>query len=133
MSKAIMACPNFSDSKCSTDGSCACYDPRELRINYPTNGVNCYACVMPDYTPLQCKNDLDCDVRNSKCEIVRADYTGRGDPLSNKTTMCIPKAGAAIGKPCYTGTLCASGSCLYVDRDSQKGECIQGGVHSEEE
>mmetsp|Transcript_12245 Transcript_12245/g.21484 ORF Transcript_12245/g.21484 Transcript_12245/m.21484 type:complete len:187 (-) Transcript_12245:79-639(-) len=134
---AVKACPQYYNNhkyQCSNNASCNCYEPRELRINRPQKGVDCYACVIPNYVPaFQCKYPSDCDTNNSKCAIVRADFNGPGNDLSNTETMCIPNAGAAIGKPCFTNQLCASGSCMYVDGNSQKGKCIQGGVHSEEE
>jgi hypothetical protein len=122
-------CPLFKDSQCAgeaVDQTCACVPPRSTKYNakaYSPDGNDCFSCVLPDYSSVECTSSLDCDFDVSKCSGVKADYNGPNAPLDILQTMCIPKSGAANGKPCYTSSLCASNTCVYVGGDSRKGEC----------
>lgn len=66
----------------------------------------------------------DCDVNISKCVMVKSDYTGPNNSLTNTGNICIPKTGADVGKPCASSGNCASGSWCHSKNDnSQKGVC----------
>ena len=132
-SSTSTTCPKLSDSQCS-DQLCTCPSSgKHLRINAKDlnpSGGDCFACVYPDYG-WNCVDDYDCDINNSKCAVVRADYEGPNKPLTNTATMCIPKEGAEKGMPCYTNQYCASGMCnLLKDGtfNSQHGECTEDPV-----
>jgi hypothetical protein len=133
-SSTSTTCPKLSDSQCSGDQLCTCPSSgKHLRINAKDlnpSGGDCFACVYPDYG-WDCVDDYDCDINNSKCAVVRADYEGPNKPLTNTSTMCIPKEGAEKGMPCYTNQYCASGMCnLLKDGtfNSQHGECTEDPV-----
>jgi len=115
-------CPLLSNDQCTTSSSCTCDDPRSLKYNAKdfNAGVDCFGCVLPDYSDQQCGSIADCDVENSQCECVKADIF----PFVCHQKMCIPKSGAATGQPCYTSQFCASGNCLYQNGDSLQGICI---------